>query len=49
MYFMIFLFYRSGGMLRVQDLNVVLRHFGKLNRLKELSQVPQLEYCCTLK
>lgn len=30
---------RSGRMLRVQDLNVVLRHFGKLSRLKELSQL----------
>ncbi|CAK9178201.1 unnamed protein product [Ilex paraguariensis] len=30
---------RSGRMLRVQDLNVILRHFGKLNRWQELSQV----------
>ncbi|KAM7470366.1 hypothetical protein LguiA_008549 [Lonicera macranthoides] len=30
---------RLGGLLRTQDLNIVLRHFGKLNRLKELSQL----------
>ncbi|KAI7990752.1 Pentatricopeptide repeat-containing protein [Camellia lanceoleosa] len=30
---------RSGGMLRVQDLNIILRQFGKLNRWKELSQL----------
>ncbi|KAL3515623.1 hypothetical protein ACH5RR_022525 [Cinchona calisaya] len=30
---------RSGDKLKVQDLNVVLRHFGKLNRLKELSKL----------
>ncbi|XP_052204206.1 pentatricopeptide repeat-containing protein At1g10910, chloroplastic isoform X2 [Diospyros lotus] len=29
---------RSGGMLRVQDLNIILRHFGKLSRWQELSQ-----------
>ncbi|XP_071931215.1 uncharacterized protein [Coffea arabica] len=30
---------RSGGKLKAQDLNVILRHFGKLNRWKELSQL----------
>ncbi|XP_057495606.1 LOW QUALITY PROTEIN: pentatricopeptide repeat-containing protein At1g10910, chloroplastic-like [Actinidia eriantha] len=30
---------RSGGMLKVQDLNIILRHFGKLNRWQELSQL----------
>lgn len=30
---------RSGEILKAQDLNVVLRNFGKLNRLKELSQL----------
>ncbi|XP_059653447.1 pentatricopeptide repeat-containing protein At1g10910, chloroplastic isoform X2 [Cornus florida] len=30
---------RSGGMLKVQDLNVVLRHFGNLSRWQELSQL----------
>ncbi|CAL5358425.1 unnamed protein product [Camellia sinensis] len=36
---MVFAVYRSGGMLRVQDLNIILRQFGKLNRWKELSQL----------
>ncbi|KAL7599776.1 hypothetical protein Lser_V15G24278 [Lactuca serriola] len=30
---------RSGGVLKVQDLNLVMRHFGKQNRLKDLSQL----------
>lgn len=30
---------RFGGMLKVQDLNVILRHFGKLNRWQDLSQL----------
>ncbi|KAI3715714.1 hypothetical protein L6452_22700 [Arctium lappa] len=30
---------RSGGVLKVQDFNVVMRHLGKQNRLKDLSQL----------
>ncbi|EPS61248.1 hypothetical protein M569_13550, partial [Genlisea aurea] len=30
---------RSGNTLRAQDLNVILRHFGNLNRLKDLCQL----------
>lgn len=30
---------RSGHMLKVQDFNIVMRHFGKQNRLKDLSQL----------
>ncbi|PWA77792.1 pentatricopeptide repeat (PPR) superfamily protein [Artemisia annua] len=30
---------RSGGVLKVQDLNIVMREFGKQNRLKDLSQL----------
>ncbi|XP_043696756.1 pentatricopeptide repeat-containing protein At1g10910, chloroplastic-like [Telopea speciosissima] len=30
---------RSGEVLQVQDLNVILRHFGKLNRWKDVSQL----------
>ncbi|KAL1809561.1 hypothetical protein DCAR_0729111 [Daucus carota subsp. sativus] len=30
---------RSGGILRVEDLNTILRHFGKSQKLKELSQL----------
>ncbi|KAJ4967114.1 hypothetical protein NE237_018963 [Protea cynaroides] len=30
---------RSGGVLQVQDLNVILRHFGTLNRWKDVSQL----------
>lgn len=31
--------YRYGGTLQVQDLNVVLRHYGNLKRWKDVSQV----------
>ncbi|GER26731.1 pentatricopeptide repeat-containing protein [Striga asiatica] len=31
--------YRSGELLRASELNVVLRHFGKLNRWNDLSQL----------
>ncbi|KAK9286350.1 hypothetical protein L1049_014744 [Liquidambar formosana] len=30
---------RSGGMLKVQDLNAILRYLGKLNRWRDLSQL----------
>lgn len=30
---------RSGGILRVEDMNTILRHFGKSQKLKELSQL----------
>lgn len=30
---------RSGGILKVQDLNIILRHFGNRNRWQELSQL----------
>ncbi|XP_058224717.1 pentatricopeptide repeat-containing protein At1g10910, chloroplastic isoform X2 [Rhododendron vialii] len=30
---------RSGGILRAQDLNIILRHYGNLNRWQELSQL----------
>ncbi|KAH6762014.1 Pentatricopeptide repeat superfamily protein [Perilla frutescens var. hirtella] len=30
---------RSGEVLKVQDLNIILRHFGKLNRLKDVYQL----------
>lgn len=33
---------RSGELLKVQDLNIVLRHFGKLNRWMDVCQVCQV-------
>ncbi|XP_041010889.1 pentatricopeptide repeat-containing protein At1g10910, chloroplastic isoform X2 [Juglans microcarpa x Juglans regia] len=30
---------RLGGILKVQDMNAILRHFGKLNRCQDLSQL----------
>lgn len=47
---MVFSVYRSGGILRAQDLNIILRHYGNLNRWQELSQVGVLKaflFCFT--
>lgn len=40
--------YRLGGVLKVQDLNVILRNFGQQSRWQDLSQVRLPEHTATL-